>query len=206
MMPNPKRRPTAASRSRCASPAPRLCTFSATATACRPTMPIASSACASTRTPSSSSPMAGKSQMVCQELRASPDLLRLPALHRPDRPQARRVAKRRPVRRDARALLRLQKHLLKHLGGDRIMADVLAAIPAMGWRLCGSRGTSPRVRSRPSGEHVQNVLARLKTGGDTIRIETPIPLKEEPKACPSLRSPAHGGEPCPLNWWRSSKR
>ena len=35
---------------------------------------------------------------------------------------------------------------------------------------------------RPSGEHVQNVLSRLKGSGDAIRIETPISLKEEPKA------------------------
>ena len=59
------------------------------------------------------------------------------------------------------------------LGGDRIMAD--AGGHSGAWaEAAGSRGTGARVR-RPSGEHVQNVLARLKTGGDTIRIETPIP-------------------------------
>jgi len=79
-------------------------------------------------------------------------------------------------------LLRLQKHLLKHLGGDRIMADVLAAIPVHGLEAVLVAAELALESGRPSGEHVQNVLARLKTGGDTIRIETPISLKEEPKA------------------------
>ena len=125
-----------------------------------------------------------------RSFRASPDLLRLPALHRPDRPQARRAAKRRPFAEMPDPLLRLQKHLLKHLGGDRIMADVLAAIPVHGLEAVLVAAELALESGRPSGEHVQNVLARLKTGGDTIRIETPISLKRAEGQYPSLRPSA----------------
>ena len=101
-------------------------------------------------------------------------------------------------------LLRLQKHLLKHLGGDRIMADVLAAIPVHGleavlvaaelaprvrapeWRACAERAGPPEDRWRHHPDR-DTYLAQGRAEGQY----------------PSLRSPAHGGEPCPLNWWRS---
>ena len=80
-------------------------------------------------------------------------------------------------------LLLLQRYLIKQAGGDRVMADVLAAIPAHGLEPVLVAVELALESGRPSGEHVLNVLARLKSGlpkPDTI--DTALTLAEEPLA------------------------
>ena len=59
-------------------------------------------------------------------------------------------------------LVRLQGWLLKHPGGDRVMAQVLAAVPVHGLEAVVVAAELALESGRPSGEHVLNVLARLK--------------------------------------------
>lgn len=78
----------------------------------------------------------------------------------------------------------LQRHLLRHPGGDRVMADVLAAVPVHGLESVLVAVELALESERPSAEHVMNVLGRLKDG---IRAQPelthPTPeLREEPRA------------------------
>ena len=78
----------------------------------------------------------------------------------------------------------LQRHLLRHAGGDRVMAQVLAAVPVHGLETVLVAAEIALEAGRPSAEHVLNVLARLKDGAPAIReltLATPA-LKEEPRA------------------------
>ena len=81
------------------------------------------------------------------------------------------------------ALQRLQAKLLKQAGGDRVMAQVLAAIPLHGLEAVIVAAELALESGRPSGEHVLNVLARLKHPAppQTI-VEAPLALKIEPLA------------------------
>ena len=81
----------------------------------------------------------------------------------------------------------LQRHLLRHAGGDRVMAQVLAAVPVHGLEAVLVAAEIALEAGRPSAEHVLNVLARLKDGApslDELRaLMQPAPaLKEEPRA------------------------
>jgi hypothetical protein len=80
-------------------------------------------------------------------------------------------------------LLHLQRHLLKHAGGDRVMAQVLSAVPVHGLDTVLVAVELALESGRPSGEHVINVLSRLKGAPveETI-LSTPLQLKEEPVA------------------------
>lgn len=82
-------------------------------------------------------------------------------------------------------LLNLQRHLLKHPGGDRVMAQVLSAIPLHGLDAVLVAVELALESGRPSGEHVLNVLGRLK-GPAPQETETvlsiPLVLREEPMA------------------------
>ena len=60
-------------------------------------------------------------------------------------------------------LIQLKKHLLKHEGGDRVMAQVLAAVPEHGLEAVLVSVELALESGRPSAEHVLNVLARLKS-------------------------------------------
>ena len=60
------------------------------------------------------------------------------------------------------ALQLLQRHLLKHPGGDRVMAQVLSSIPLHGLDAVLVAVECALESGRPSGEHVINVLGRLK--------------------------------------------
>jgi len=78
----------------------------------------------------------------------------------------------------------LQRHLLRHTGGDRIMTQVLAAVPIHGLNAVLVAVEMALNAGRPSAEHVLNVLARLKDGipaPPLIEVQTPE-LKEEPRA------------------------
>jgi transposase len=79
-------------------------------------------------------------------------------------------------------LLALQRHLLKHDGGDRIMAQVLAAVPEHGLDAVLVAVELALESGRPSAEHVMNVLGRIKPMPEAQSIATSIVLKEEPQA------------------------
>jgi transposase len=79
-------------------------------------------------------------------------------------------------------LITLQKCLLKQAGGDRVMAQVLAAIPIHGLEAVLVAAELALEVGRVSGEHVLNVLARLKSPMATPEIETVLTLTEEPLA------------------------
>ena len=81
------------------------------------------------------------------------------------------------------ALKRLQSFLLKQSGGDRVIAQVLAAIPVHGLEAVVVAAELALESGRPSGEHVLNVLARLKQNAlpQTI-IDVPLALTVEPEA------------------------
>lgn len=77
----------------------------------------------------------------------------------------------------------LQRHLQRHTGGDRVMAQVLGAVPAHGLEAVLVAVDLALESSRPSAEHVLNVLARLKEGAqpEQALMDTPA-LQEEPRA------------------------
>ena len=82
-------------------------------------------------------------------------------------------------------LKRLQSILLRHEGGDRVMAQVLAAVPVHGLEPVLVAAELALEAGKPSGEHVLNVLARLKSTGDPCGVEaahTPLRLAVEPQA------------------------
>ncbi|MGD9842330.1 MAG: IS21 family transposase [Steroidobacteraceae bacterium] len=79
-------------------------------------------------------------------------------------------------------LLQLRHHLLRHVGGDRVMAQVLAAVPTHGIEAVQVAVELALESGRPSSEHVLNVLARLKgTAIAPATIATTLTLDEEPK-------------------------
>lgn len=70
------------------------------------------------------------------------------------------------------ALQELQRQLLKHPGGDRIMAQVLTAVT-----LHGLDGVLQSVQlalaaGRVSGEHVLNLLSRMRSEAHPVRVES----------------------------------
>ena len=80
-------------------------------------------------------------------------------------------------------LRRLQAQLLRHAGGDRVMAQVLAAVPIHGLEAVLVATELVLEAGRPSAEHVLNVLARLKPRPSRPRRVAARPrLKEEPRA------------------------
>jgi hypothetical protein len=81
-------------------------------------------------------------------------------------------------------LARLQQGLLRHPGGDRVMAQVLAAVPVHGLEAVLVAVELALESGRPSGEHVLNVLARLKSPAPTTATISAVPLSlaEEPLA------------------------
>jgi hypothetical protein len=82
-----------------------------------------------------------------------------------------------PLQRLARALLRRQ-------GGDRVMAQVLAAVPTFGLEAVLVAVELVLESGRPSAEHVLNVLARLHEGPPPQSVETSLTVKTAPLADP----------------------
>ena len=90
------------------------------------------------------------------------------------------------------ALKQLQAILLRRSGGDAVMAQVLAAVPIHGIDAVLVSVELALEAGKPSGEHVLNVLARLKSStapanlGDALAAELkqgwPLQLREEPLA------------------------
>ena len=83
-------------------------------------------------------------------------------------------------------LLRLRQSLLRHAGGDRVMAQVLAVVPQAGLEAVIVAVDLVLEGAAPSGsisvEHVRNVLARLNTPETPEQAETALQLSEAPKA------------------------
>jgi len=72
-------------------------------------------------------------------------------------------------------LLALKQALLRHVGGDRVMAQVLGCVPTFGLKavlVAVDRGLES---GAPSAEHVLNVFARLRA--------TPTPGSVEATRC-----------------------
>jgi transposase len=83
-------------------------------------------------------------------------------------------------------LLRLRQSLLRHPGGDRVMADVLAMVPQAGLEAVLVAVSLLLEGAAPSGsvsaEHVRNVLARLNTPATPQQAETALQLTHVPRA------------------------
>lgn len=99
-----------------------------------------------------------------------------------------------PFRTMPDSLRILQRHLQRHHGGDRVMAQVLAAVPVHGLEAVLVAVELALESGRPSAEHVLNVLARLKEDGKPPETVDCVPaLLEEPEAnvhrYDSLRQP-----------------
>jgi transposase len=93
-------------------------------------------------------------------------------------------------------LQRLKQGLMRHSGGDRVMAQVLAAVPTAGLPAVLVAVEVVIESGVLSAEHVENVLARLNTVPEPERAETSLELKEAPLAntsrYDSLRDAANG--------------
>jgi transposase len=79
-------------------------------------------------------------------------------------------------------LLRLRQGLMRHAGGDRLMAQVLAAVPTAGLQAVLVAVELVIESGVLSAEHVENVLARLNATPPPERVETSLALKEAPVA------------------------
>jgi transposase len=84
---------------------------------------------------------------------------------------------------DMPAPLKQLKHgLMRHAGGDRVMAQVLAAVPTAGLDAVLVAVELVIESSALSAEHVLNVLARLNASPPPACVETSLQLKEVPLA------------------------
>jgi hypothetical protein len=79
-------------------------------------------------------------------------------------------------------LQRLRHGLLRHEGGDRVMAQVLAAVPTAGLDAVLVAVELVVESGALSAEHVLNVLARLNATPTPQSVETTLQLKEAPQA------------------------
>ena len=80
------------------------------------------------------------------------------------------------------ALQRLQQALLRRQGGDRVMAQVLAAVPTAGLDAVLVAVELVLESGAVSAEHVLNVLARLNAIAPPAAVETALELQEVPRA------------------------
>ena len=79
-------------------------------------------------------------------------------------------------------LKQLKLGLMRHAGGDRVMAQVLAAVPTAGLDAVLVAVELVIESGALSAEHVLNVLARLTAGTPPACVETSLQLKEAPLA------------------------
>jgi transposase len=81
-------------------------------------------------------------------------------------------------------LKQLQGHLLRRPGGDRVMAQFLAAVPVHGLEAILEATQEALAIGKPSAEHVLNLLTRLKERSTAKPglVKTELALKEEPRA------------------------
>jgi transposase len=79
-------------------------------------------------------------------------------------------------------LLGLQQALLRRPGGDRVMAQVLAAVPTAGLEAVLVAAELVLDSGAVSAEHVLNVLGRLNASATPEQVHTPLQLSEAPRA------------------------
>ena len=79
-------------------------------------------------------------------------------------------------------LQRLRQGLLRRAGGDRVLAQVLAAVPAAGLEAVLVAVELVLESGALSAEHVLNVVARLTASPAPACAETNLQLKEAPQA------------------------
>jgi len=79
-------------------------------------------------------------------------------------------------------LQRLRGLLLRHEGGDRVMAKVLAAVPQYGLEAVLVAAELVLESGNPSAEHIENVLNRLKAASPPDQVETHLTVSEPPIA------------------------
>jgi transposase len=79
-------------------------------------------------------------------------------------------------------LQRLRTLLLRHEGGDRVMAKVLAEVPKAGLENVLVAVELVLESGVPSAEHIENMLNRLKSPPMPAAIDTPLQVSEEPIA------------------------
>jgi hypothetical protein len=84
------------------------------------------------------------------------------------------------------SLMRLRQSLLRHTGGDRVMAEVLAMVPQVGLEALLVAVDLVLEGSTPNGsisiEHVRNVLGRLTTPEQPEQAQTALKLTHVPRA------------------------
>ena len=79
-------------------------------------------------------------------------------------------------------LLKLKQGLMRHAGGDKVMAQVLAAVPVAGLDAVLVAVELVLESGVLSAEHILNVVARLRTVPVPESAETSLQLKEAPTA------------------------
>jgi hypothetical protein len=79
-------------------------------------------------------------------------------------------------------LLMLQQALLRRSGGDRVMAQVLAAVPTAGLDAVLVAAELVLESGAVSAEHVLNVIGRLNASPSPEQVETALQLREAPRA------------------------
>ena len=89
-------------------------------------------------------------------------------------------------------LQHLRTALLKHLGGDRLMADVLACVPRHGLEAVIVAVELILAAGNNSAEHIKNVLSRLQEATLPTGVETTLTLHEPPLADPGRYDRLHG--------------
>jgi len=84
-----------------------------------------------------------------------------------------------------RPLRQLRHGLARHTGGDRIMSQVLAAVPVAGLEAVLVAVELVLESGALSAEHILNVVARLTAAPPPVTVENHLPLKEVPLANPA---------------------
>ena len=84
-----------------------------------------------------------------------------------------------------RPLRQLRHGLARHIGGDRIMAQVLAAVPVAGLEAVLVAVELVLESGALSAEHILNVVARLTAAPLPVTVENHLPLKDAPLANPA---------------------
>ncbi len=84
-----------------------------------------------------------------------------------------------------RPLRQLRHGLARHTGGDRIMAQVLAAVPVAGLEAVLVAVELVLESGALSAEHILNVVARLTAAPLPVTVENHLPLKDAPLANPA---------------------
>jgi hypothetical protein len=93
-------------------------------------------------------------------------------------------------------LQRLRRALLRHEGGDKVMARVLMAVPTHGLDAVLVAVELVLESGRPSAEHVLNVLARLTDGPAPASVTTALTVATAPLADPQRYDTLRDEEAC----------